>query len=773
VPPLEETTQLYEAIKEQRGRGAWEHGSVGVWSRGGGEIPPALQPPSTLAQDGPLHPHTLAPLLPLVGRAQERTAFLRAYGAINTDGHFVVLEGEAGIGKTRLAEEFLAHVRAQGGATVAARCYEGETHLAYGPFIEGLRAAVDQPDLAGRLAEVPRHWLSETARLLSELADHYPELPPAPPLDSPGAQSRFFEGISQVVLALCGGVPPGVLFFDDLHWADEASLDLLTYLVRRLRGRPLCILVAWRGEHVSAGHRLHHLLAEAQRAGMGTHLSLSRLSQTDVEQLVRSAAAQGLPREIGERLYRETEGLPFFLAEYLAVMSKDAAPGGADWPLPGSVRDLLHSRLAGVNETGWQLLTTAAVIGRSFDFDTLRAASGRGEEEAVTALEGLMAQGLVREASPLETRDWRLETCTEPSRSIDRRAALISTLQYDFTHEKLRTLVYEETSLVRRRLLHRRVAEALASPGRGRREAGPIASQIAHHFQLAGEDAKAAEHYRLAGEHARSLFASTEALSHFRSALALGHPKTAMLQEAIGDLQTLLGEYGAALTSYKTAAALCDPGNLARVEHKLGKVYHRRGEWEPAESHFQAALMLHEETGPAGERARLHADWSLTAHHRGQTERALELARQALDLAETAGDTRALAQAHNILGILARSQDDLARARHHLEHSLAIAETLDDPAARVAALNNLALVFGDGGKIERALELTETALYVCASQGDRHREAALHNNLADLLHAAGQSEAAMSHLTQAVTIFAEIGEEAGDLQPEIWKLMEW
>ncbi|NJN97365.1 MAG: tetratricopeptide repeat protein [Anaerolineales bacterium] len=102
-----------------------------------------------------------------------------------------------------------------------------------------------------------------------------------------------------------------------------------------------------------------------------------------------------------------------------------------------------------------------------------------------------------------------------------------------------------------------------------------------------------------------------------------------------------------------------------------------------------------------------------------------------------------------------------------------MAEALGDPTARIAALNNLALVCSISNKIDRAITLTETALALCVSLGDRHREAALHNNLADLFHAAGRTEPAMTHLKQAVTIFAEIGAEAGAPQPEIWKLVEW
>src|SRR5207253_543643 len=133
-------------------------------------------------------------------------------------------------------------------------------------------------------------------------------------------------------------------------------------------------------------------------------------------------------------------------------------------------------------------------------------------------------------------------------------------LTYDFSHEKLRALVYEETSLARRRLLHRRVAEVLVNRMRGPRETGALAGQIANHYRLAGNQQAAAEYFKLAGEHARTLYAHTEALAHLRLALALGHPDTAALHEAIGDLHTFLGEYSSALKSYGAAAALCTQG---------------------------------------------------------------------------------------------------------------------------------------------------------------------------------------------------------------------
>ena len=293
-----------------------------------------------------------------------------------------------------------------------------------------------------------------------------------------------------------------------------------------------------------------------------------------------------------------------------------------------------------------QVLGAAAAIGRSFDLDTVRQASGRSDEETVGALEELVAQGVVREAPGAEP-------------------------VYDFSHQKLRTLVYEQTGLARRRLLHERAAAALSR----RRPGEESAALVAHHLRLAGDHAGAAERYRLAAEHAASLHAHADALEHLEAALALGDPDPAGLHERIGDLRTLRGDYGGALASYEIAAAQSEPPALATIEHKLGDVHHRRGEWELAEARFLAALDA-APTKERGLRARIQADLALTLHHAGRAERAEILAREALTLAVTAADRRAQAQAHNMLGVLARNAGEPQAALAHLERSLALAREL-------------------------------------------------------------------------------------------------
>ena len=506
VPPVQETTALYEAVSE------------------GTLAPPAgvrpLEPPQLKGSD---------PFM-LVGRDGERAALVERFDG--GGGHVVVIEGEAGIGKTRLAEELLAYARRRGAPVLAGRSYEEEAGLAYGPLAEALHARVREGE--GWVEDAAPRALAEAARLVPALAEARPGLPEPPPLDGPAAQLRFFEGVWETLAAAAAG---GVLFVDDVQWADDATLALLAYGLRRLGGRSPLVLLAWRTPFEPV---LGRVVAEAARTGTATVLALERLSADEVAELIGPERDASL----AARLYEETEGVPFLVVEYLRALAP-AAEG--EWPLPAAARDVLRARLAPVGEVSRQVLAAAAVIGRSFDVDTVRTASGRGDEETVTALEELVRRGIVREGPAA----------------------------YDFAHERLRALVYEETSLARRRLLHGRAAAT-----------GPAAA-VARHLALAGRDEEAARAYARAAEDARRVYANAEALEHLQAALALGHPERAALQTSIGDLQTLRGDYGGALAAYRAAAADAPSGEL---EQRLGRVHHRRGEWALAEAHFRAAL---------------------------------------------------------------------------------------------------------------------------------------------------------------------------------------
>ncbi|MEJ7802709.1 MAG: AAA family ATPase [Candidatus Limnocylindria bacterium] len=710
VAPLDETTALFEQVSE-------------------GTLPPSPAPEPVPSSSGAPR----VPLgLPLVGRAAQLDALMLAHHSARESGGVVVVEGEAGIGKSRLCDELVAAARKTGATVLEARCHEEEAGLPYAPVVELLRGAAQTAERWEPSVAAQR--LADASLLLPELASLRVSLPEPRSLELPGAQVRLMDAVVAVLEAATAGPVAGVLLLDDVHAADEATLDLLAYLARRLSRRRLLLVLSWRTEAVPPGHSLRRLAAGRAAADTDPAPRLDRFDEAQVAELVR-AASPAPSRELEQRVFRESEGLPLFVAEYVVALR--AGAGIEPDAVPSRVRGLVASRLTALDAVAAQVLSAAAAIGRSIDFDTAMAASGRTEDETVDALDQLVAQGLLRGGEPT----------------------------YTFSHQKLRELVYEETSPARRRLLHRRIAASM-------RRSGDTAAFVALHLRLSGQSREAAEQYRSAAEHAASLLAHADALIHLEMALALEPPDAPALHERIGDLRTLVGEYAAALASYERAAAESEGWALGALEQKLSGVHARRGEWDRSEARLATALGALPPQA-SGLRARIVADLALTLHQAGRHAEAAARAVEARDLAEAAADPRALAQAHNMLGILARTSGKVDEARGDLSRSLELAEDLGEPPALVAALNNLALVERNADDFDRALQLTERALELCAGYGDRHREAALENNLADLHHAMGHEEETMAHLKRAVAMFASLEADEATRLPEIWKLVSW
>ena len=436
--------------------------------------------------------------------------------------------------------------------------------------------------------------------------------------------------------------------------------------------------------------------------------------------------------------------MPLHVVEALA--SEKPATGDA----PRGVQELLRERIASVGETAAQVLSAAAVIGRSFDLGTLRHASGRSEEETVDAVEELVRRGIVR------------ETGTPPTGAIT----------YDFRHGRLRDSAYEATSLARRRLLHRRTADALRLDlaGAGRDDVGRF-DLIAGHERAAGRTAEAAEAYREAADRAEAVFANGEAIADLEAALALGDPDGADLRARIGELRARLGEYPRAIAELETAASLASAQQLPAIEIALGRVHRRRGDLAAAASHLEAALAA-SDLAPSL-RIRALVERSVVALRAGELGVAASAANEARAEAESTGDPRGAGAAERLAGLVAQAQGDLPTARIALERSAVLAADDPDPTAVIAATTALALVMAADGEVDRAVETAMGAVEACRRIGDRHLEAAVENHIADMLHAAGRPDDSMVHLKRAVALFAEVGEAAPERDPGIWTLAAW
>jgi DNA-binding SARP family transcriptional activator len=752
VRPLPETTRLYDDVRADR-------------------LPPPPHAAGTAGSAGPESPSGAA-TGPLVGRDGEMRALHHAWREVAAAGRVVAVVGETGCGKTRLIEEFRAEVQAAGGTVLTVRCHDGESALPFAVAADLLHSALSVcPELPALL---PAHAAAMAGRLAPELAVAHRDTP-APPLDSPVALTRLYGAIGEALHAAtrpqpaglgahpattrpytapAHAAPPGVVVVEDAGWADGPSLDLLAYLTRRLASWPVLLVVSWASEHAPRLRGLRAALSEASSAAAGAMIKPGPLDAAQIDTLLKHS---GVADADVARLLAQTRGLPMLVREYVEGLSATGGRSGDSeswWP-PASVRELFRGRLEAASEPTRQMLSTAAVLGSGCDADLLRMVSGRGETETVEALDEAVRRFLVSEVPPPAGHG-------EPS--------------YDFPYEALRDVVYESSTLARRRLLHSRAADALVR----RYERDPAttrAASIADHLQRGGRDAEAAQWWWRAAQRARELYAHAEALPHLRQAVALGYPAVPGAT-ALGEVFTVLGRYREALAEFETAAAGSgdDHATLATIEHKLAEVHHRLGDWALAGAHLGMALDLLA-AGDLGRRASVQADLAVVAYRRSASDgrtshEAGQLGLEALDTARRARDPAATAQALNVLGMLAaRSGDDRA-AEERLRESLDQARRLADHSPAVAALNNLARLLADAGRTSEALALATEALALGSELGDQHRVAALHTNLADLLHASGQGESALRHLKEAARGFAAV-DPGGPPRPEIWTLVEW
>jgi DNA-binding SARP family transcriptional activator len=425
----------------------------------------------------------------LVGRqdawAELRRAWRRAAAG---HPHLVLISGEAGIGKTKLAEELVQWASRQGIATASARCFAAEGELAYAPVAAWLRARPLPP-----LESV---WRTEIARILPELLAGAPDLSQPGPITEPWQRHRFFEALTR---ALLQGEQPQLLFIDALQWCDRGSIEWLHHLLRYDPRARLLVVGAYRPDEVDDDHPLSSLIRALRQDDQLTEIELDPLDRRATETLAENVAGRELPPGLVDCLYRETEGNPLFVVETvrggLPDEVRELPSGGVicvPRPLPSRMKDALVARISQLSPLSRSLAELAATIGREFTFDVLQEASDAGEDRLVQGLDELWQRRIIRE----QGED-----------------------AYDFSHDKLREVLVADLSEARRHLLHRRVARALEHVYADNLDA--VAARIAAHYERADEPHEAIAYYQRAAEMAEKMRAQDEAARYRQRTSAL------------------------------------------------------------------------------------------------------------------------------------------------------------------------------------------------------------------------------------------------------------
>lgn len=626
---------------------------------------------------------------PLVGRERAWTQLQAAWRTAARQGpHFALVSGEAGIGKTRLAEELLGWAERQGIATATTRCFAVEGPLAYAPVIGWLRTGT----LQSALAKIGEVWLTELARLLPELLSQRPALPHPEPLTESWRRQRLFEAITRAVLAASR---PLLLFIDDLQWCDDETLAWLHYLLRFDPQARLLIVGTVRSEEVMDDRPLLSLLTELRGSKQLTESDLVRLNEAESATLARHVTGRELDADEKANLYRETEGNPLFVVESLRVEqsdlrslyshleSSDAFQGiplsAVPSSLPPKVEAVIERRLKQLSAGGRALADVAAVVGREFTFDVVAQASDWDNSAVVAALDELWQRRIVRE----QEGD-----------------------VYDFSHDKIREAVYSRLSPARRRHLHGRVAAALEAVSKKR----PVemASDLARHYTAAGETRKAVSYRLAAGKRALTLAAHQEASRHLRQGLALLKmlPETAdrdqtelAFRMALGSVLVPQKGYTAPEVRevYDQAADLVhrlgEESRLVPVLYGLGQYYTLRGEWKSTRALAERSLHLAQQTQYPDDLLLAHVLLGFALSYMGEPVRAVEHLRQSLKqydqqpASPIAGtDLGVLCRCHLALTLWSLGYPEQSLAE--MDEALRLAHDLCHPYSLAAALTH-------------------------------------------------------------------------------------
>jgi len=636
----------------------------------------------------------------LVARDDELKRAMTSVDAVERGrGRLLLLTGEPGVGKTRLAQEVTLGIRNRGFLVAAGSCYEARMSSAYYPWVDVL--SVLYRLAAPRLrSQVPQRF-SYLAKLLPN-----ENLTVSTAGDGQEEQDRLFWSVTGFLQAMAEEHPLAVLL-DDLHWADGSSLDLLQHLTRHTRGDRVLILATYRDVEVGRQHPLEAALRDLSREDLAERIAVRRLGEEGTAQLLASALdREEISEEFAELLYQRTEGNPFFLQQVLRVLVERGdvfqRDGGwtrkaiAEIEVPESIRSVVGQRLSRLSEEAQDILREASVLGQTFLFDDLLTMAGRDEKEIERSLESAMASGLVRE------------------KAAD---------AYSFDHALTQQSLYGELTSRRRRKLHLAAGEAIEGLPERKRE--KRVDELAWHFLQADDMSRALTYTLQAGEAAQAVYANGDAELHFRTAAELARevedlPHEAQALEKLGEILFTSARYAEQFEIADRAARLY--ARLGDLEGE-GRVVARRA-WGHAMAEsvpegislIRNVIARFDDREPSPAHFALHESLATLAWRANQAAEALTSADRSLELARALGDERLMARAEGRRGLVLTVLDRGDEALAALDVAMSLAERIGDLDTLLRAQNNAAVVYlrlGDGDRFEelqrRNVELARQA----------------------------------------------------------------
>lgn len=617
-------------------------------------------------------------------------------------GHTLLLAGEAGIGKSRLVAEIKASIHQDTILVLQGNCFEPDRTLPYGPLIDALRALLTVVSPASLTRDIGP-YAAEMVRLLPELAAYLRDAAAGPTLAPEQEKRRLFEALTRLLTQISARQPI-MLVAEDIHWADNTSLEYLAYLARRIPRLPILLLLTYRSDEQHPP--LRHFLAQLDRERLATEIALTPLAPSEVEEMLDTIFQLRRPvrREFLDAMCDLTEGNPFFIEEVLHALLADNEifyrDGGwerkplHDLHIPRSVQDAVRRRAEHLSPAAQRVMAFASVVGLRFDFALLQHVMGYDEATLLALLKELIAAQLVVEQSAEH---------------------------FAFRHALTRKAIYAELLERERRMIHREIVAAIETLYADELESH--VSELAYHTCQAGDWERVLEYARRAGEHALALYAPHAALEEFLRALEaaahLGVPVAPGIYRSRANAYETLGDFEGARRDLETALRLAYETEDAETEWEtlldLGLLWAGR-DYTRSGAYLQQALTLVNAFESPLKRARtlnrlgnwhLNVDEPLTAK---------TCHREALAIFEAADDKQGVARTLDLLCMTSVLSNDLSAGVTYGKRAAEMLRALDDRQTLSSTLETLP--FAAALRQSQTMTLTQTTLGEATHQSE-------------------------------------------------------
>ena len=621
----------------------------------------------------------------LIGREKPFKELQKTWRELPGGPHLVIIKGEAGIGKTFLAEEFIRWTKRQGIQNLNTRAYPTEGEVAYTPLVALLR----NEKVQAQLPALEEAWLVELTRLLPELKAAYPDLPDPEELRESWQRGRLFEACARAIL---GNKDRLVILLDDLHWCDRETLDWLRYMMEMKAKTKLLFLGGIRAEDLTPENPVCSLITDLGQSGLVTESELTSLDREATATLAASIWGDSLEDPIGECLFKETEGNPLFVVEVVrSGYLQGAEDSTRSSAIPPKIQAVIKTRLDALSPESRELTNLAAVAGREFNFQLLSQATDQEEESILQGLDELWQRRVIRDQGAEG---------------------------YDFSHDKFREVIYQDLSPHRQTHLHMRIAQALEALHRDQLDA--IASQLGYHYQQAGKSDLAAAYFIQAGDQARRVYARMDAIDAYRQALDnLGDKADSRLinlYQGWGNALLKLARYEEAAEAYQkmglAAKAVGDQRSETQAYLSLGKAQDRQGEFQFALASAEKAADLAGEKGWEEEAADAVLLKGQQHYRLGEAAPAEVNVQKALALHQKRNDQFGVGRCLNLMGLVQDLRGHFQEARQYKEQAIEVFEKIPGGQSKWWIGNitlNLANSANLGGEYQRAVDLYQKA----------------------------------------------------------------